>query len=599
MKKTIDTARRCGATFRAGLGLLTRNERRQALACGLAIVVVEAILLASIALMLPLVSVIVEPATLENHGGIAWVHGLLGGPSADWFVITVALSALAGLIAGHLGIVAVNAWTERFIARAATRLSRDLVEACGSAPWPWFLQRNASALARTVHEDPLHWARGVVGPALRLLSHGLALGSTTALVLAVTPIGGLVLLVLCGLLAGFTMRMVRASVIRWSRAEREASGEAMVATHQMFAGIKDIHVACAQPRFLERMHAATARRMRSQARAQSYRRVPPVATVVVAKASLVVVLLTLWRTEDGAGELAALMALVVMATARILPAMNRLQEVTGGVYAVLPRIEGIIELAASARRARDEETRRVGAGAVPEGWRALGFDRVSFTYPGSSRPALREVTFSMPRGAMVGLVGPSGAGKSTCVDLLVGLLRPSGGAVLVGGVSLAGIDRSQWCARIGYVPQEPFFLDDTLAANIAFGLDFCPARAAVALRRSGLTAFVAGLPAGLDTPLGEQGVRVSGGQRQRIAIARALYRRPEVLVLDEATSALDSDSEQVVVQTLARIKGEVSVLVVSHRRSALAACDRVVELAAGRVVKDRPAVPADSIAGHG
>jgi ATP-binding cassette, subfamily B, bacterial PglK len=218
------------------------------------------------------------------------------------------------------------------------------------------------------------------------------------------------------------------------------------------------------------------------------------------------------------------------------------------------------------------------------------FDHVTFTYEGALRPALRDIDLCLPAGEAIGIVGPSGAGKSTLVDLLLALLHPTAGRVLAGGVDLAR-DRRAWQRRIGYVPQAVYLADDSLRRNIAFGLDDAeidPDRLWRAVRLAQLERFVTALPDGLDTRVGERGVRLSGGERQRVAIARALYGEPRVLVLDEATAALDNRTEQEVAAAIEALAGDRTLIIVAHRLSTVRHCNRLVLLRDGRIEEIGP-----------
>jgi ABC-type multidrug transport system fused ATPase/permease subunit len=220
--------------------------------------------------------------------------------------------------------------------------------------------------------------------------------------------------------------------------------------------------------------------------------------------------------------------------------------------------------------------------------RVISISQVSFSYETASAQALNEVSIDIARGEAVGLVGPSGSGKSTLVDILLGLLEPTSGRVLVDGDDIHDNLRG-WQDQIGYVPQSIFLTDDTLRRNVAFGLpkdqiDHDAVKSAI--RSAQLEDFIASLPDGLDTIVGERGVRLSGGQRQRIGIARALYNNPDVLVLDEATSSLDTETEHGVMQAVQALQGEKTVIIVAHRLSTVEYCDRLYRLENARIVDE-------------
>jgi ABC-type multidrug transport system fused ATPase/permease subunit len=220
----------------------------------------------------------------------------------------------------------------------------------------------------------------------------------------------------------------------------------------------------------------------------------------------------------------------------------------------------------------------------------ISLKAVSYRYEGADRNALTCVDLAIKRGESVGIVGATGAGKSTLVDLILGLLQPTSGCVRVDGTDIH--ERlSSWQRQIGYVPQSIYLMDDSIRRNIAFGVDdeaIDAERVATALRMAQIEDFVQSLPRGLDTEVGERGVRLSGGQRQRLAVARALYHEPEVLVFDEATAALDSQTESELAREIQSLQRKKTLIIIAHRLDTVRHCDRLVFLIDGRVVDAAP-----------
>jgi ABC-type multidrug transport system fused ATPase/permease subunit len=218
----------------------------------------------------------------------------------------------------------------------------------------------------------------------------------------------------------------------------------------------------------------------------------------------------------------------------------------------------------------------------------LQVENLTFAYEGIADSVLNDVNVYIQSGEAVGFVGQSGSGKSTLIDIMLGLLEPQSGSVLINGHAIENIKQS-WQMQIGYIPQTIFLMDDSLRRNIAIGIDdkeIDEFAITEALKSAQLEEFVASLPEGLDTLVGERGVRLSGGQRQRIGIARALYHRPSVLVLDEATSSLDTETEHGVMQAVQALQGNKTVIIVAHRLSTVEYCDRLYRLDAGRIVDE-------------
>ncbi len=261
---------------------------------------------------------------------------------------------------------------------------------------------------------------------------------------------------------------------------------------------------------------------------------------------------------------------------RTLVSMNRVQR----EYQGLATREAAYWSLRSTITHAEAERERMATGVAPTLARGIELREVSLAY--GDRPALKDVTLEIAAGRLTALVGASGAGKTSIADLVVGLVRPQGGEVFVDGVPLAALDLRRWRADIGYVPQEMLLLHDTVLSNVTLGdSDLTEADVHDALRRAGASEFVAALPEGLQTVVGERGALLSGGQRQRIAIARALVRRPDLLILDEATTALDPQTEASVCASLAALRGELTILAISHQRAIIDLADRVYRIEDG------------------
>ena len=578
------------ALWRRGYALLEPRERRRALLLAIAVAVAELAQLAAIVVVLPVVGVIVQPDLLNKGGKIGWLYTLSGADSRQSFLFMLAGVAFVALLIGHLGMLAVNVALERFGAQLNVRMSRDLVTALVNAPFAWFLGQNAAALTRVVHNDVTYWSRDLIGNGLRILSMVMTLITTTALVVVITPLGGLAMLALAGALTAVTTKAVKGPMIRWNRIGRKASEGSMVMTTQILSGIKDVKANRTQEHFTGLFTAATGKTRHAAAQALILGQIPASVIMLIMQAGILLVMMGLWWSGVEGGAMAAQMALIVLASARITPAIIRFQTAIGKLINTQSWVAGLLDLLDSAKAAAAGQPRPVRHATLGT-WSTICFEDVGYTYESGDRVALHGANALLERGACIGLQGPSGAGKSTFVDLLLGLLSPTQGSIRIDAIELAEIGQD-WLHHVGYVPQQPFFTDDTLAANIALGLPRDDARLARVLAQAGLAEFLASLPQGLDTPLGDRGQRASGGQRQRIAIARALYREPDLLVLDEATSALDAETEAALVENLEELKGAITMVIVSHREAPMVLCDAILDFDEGRVSLREAPLPA-------
>ena len=219
---------------------------------------------------------------------------------------------------------------------------------------------------------------------------------------------------------------------------------------------------------------------------------------------------------------------------------------------------------------------------------AIHVQDISFSYPDNEKKVLDHLDLEIPKNSSVAFIGQSGAGKTTLADVILGILEPSEGKIMAGGKDVFQ-NLDAWHHKIGYIPQSIYLLDDTIRRNIAFGIEEAQIddrRMQYAIERAQLRELIDSLKDGLDTEIGEGGVRLSGGQRQRIGIARALYNEPEILILDEATSALDNETEAAVMEAIERLHGEMTLLIIAHRLSTIQNCDYVYEIRDGKAILD-------------
>ena len=222
---------------------------------------------------------------------------------------------------------------------------------------------------------------------------------------------------------------------------------------------------------------------------------------------------------------------------------------------------------------------------MPEPTGKIKLENISFTYPNTSKPIVKNINLNIESNTTVGLVGATGSGKTTLVDIVLGLLEPSGGKLFLDDVELSSTNISSWQSNIGYVPQDIYIVDDTIEHNIAFGEDNIDIdKVKQASIMSEIHEFILSLPDGYKTIVGERGVRLSGGQRQRIGIARALYHSPKVIVFDEATSSLDGETESNIINAIATLSGKKTILMIAHRLSTLRDCDMIYFLEKGKIV---------------
>ncbi len=503
----------------------------------------------------------------------------LGNPTQTQLIMGGLVVLLGVYAVKTLFLLVVAYWQSRFVAALQASMGRRLFANYLAQPWTFHLQRNSAELARNILE-----VQGFGATCTSLLgtaAESLVLVGIVALLLWFEPLGAMVV---GGVLAAATWlfsRFTNPRLVRWGEGRYRHLALLQQHLQQGLGGAKDVKIRGCEAEFVEQYRKHSDIVAHLQARQSLVQQAPRLWLEMLAVVALC--LLTAVMLWSGRPSAALIPTLGLFATAafRLLPSVNRLSQATQN-----------LRYSSSVINVLQRDLALTGPVSLPTSDRipfrdAIVVDGVTFCFPNNPTPALDNVTIRIPYGSSVGIVGGSGAGKSTAVDILLGLLDPTAGKVTVDGIDIHHQLRG-WQNLIGYVPQSIYLCDDSLRRNVAFGVPserIDEAALDRAIRAASLDTFVATLPAGLETLVGERGVRLSGGQRQRIGIARALYHDPEVLVLDEATSALDTATESDVMAAVNSLHGRKTLVIVAHRLSTVEQCDVLVRLEHGRLVK--------------
>jgi len=500
------------------------------------------------------------------------------------------------VVAGMLFLVAIYtikafflaflAWKQsRFVFGLQADLSKRLFKGYLSQPYTFHLQRNSAQLIRNATTEVSLFST-VSQSMLVLLSEMLVLTGLSTLLIVVEPFGAAIVLVVLALAGWIFYRMTRSYILKWGKVRQYHEGQRIQHLQQGLGGAKDVKLLGREKEFLDQYDLHTAKSTHVGQRQSALQQFPRLWLELLAIIGLAVLVLVLIYQGKPLDSLLPTLGLFAAAAFRLMPSVNRVLIALQGMRFAVPVINTLHDEVCDFERRSSLE--KVSDCFVPRLSKTLEMDSVTFRYPGVEQDAIREVSIEIGSGETVGFIGGSGAGKSTLVDLFLGLLSPVTGVVKVDGIDIQGNLRA-WQDQIGYVPQNIFLTDDTLKRNVAFGLpddQINDEAVDKAIRAAQLDQFVDSLPEGLNTVVGERGVRLSGGQRQRIGIARALYHDPGVLVLDEATSSLDTETEEGVMEAICALHGRKTILIVAHRLSTVAHCDRIYRIEDGCIVAE-------------
>ncbi|HAH50374.1 MAG TPA: ATPase [Balneola sp.] len=536
-----------------------------------------------IGLILPILTILSSKDIISDFPVLNPVFDFLGNPSQA----TITYGALLILVMVYItkgAYLVYLAWKQTsFSFSLSEELSSKLLKGYMSKPFQFHLNRNSADLIQYITNE-ISQLTGATTNTLLLITEGAAIAGIILLLIVVEPVGALSVLLLFTIMGLIFYKATRKKLLGWGKERQYNDTFRIQYLLQSFGGIKDILLLGKAKFFAEKFEHHNRISFNLNTKYTTLQSVPRLWFEVIGVISLVLLIFVQLSKGLELASIIPTLAVFVAAAFRIIPSLNRIMASVQTIKYAGHSIDIIhnefkdLEIDLTA-----EETSKLTFKNEIE------LKNIKFKYQGADENTL-DLSLKIKAGAMVGFVGESGAGKSTVVDVILGLLKPDSGAVYVDGVDIENQKR-KWQNQIGYVPQSIYFTDDTLRNNIAFGLkddQINEEQVSNALKMAQLEKFVASLPDGLDTVIGENGVRISGGQRQRIGIARALYNNPAVLVLDEATSALDNKTEDGIMNAINSLHGSKTIIVIAHRLRTVEQCDHLFLLEKGKVKEENP-----------
>ena len=575
-------------SLRQAYALLSPSHRRGLLVLATLMLLSAIFEMAGIASIMPFMSMVADPGIVDHNHWLSLTYHRFGFDSPRSFMIFLGFVVLEVLFLSNL-IAALTVWSIlRFSFTAGRDLAQKMFSVYLNHPYVFFLNRNSSELVQNTLFEMGRTVNNVLIPLLTILARSTIALSILILLFSVNPSLALVAGTLLGGAYGLVYFGVRKTLARSGQEISRENARRTQVAYETFGGIKDIKILGREKTFFDLFQKPVERYALLQAQTQMISLLPRYALETMAFGGIIGIVLYLLSTGENLSTTLPLISLYALAGYRLMPALQQIFANWSTVRFNISAVERISrDIEALPENAQKQEvpppaTRRLSLQT------AIELDRVTFHYPGREEAVLDDLSLVIPARTSIGLVGSTGSGKTTTLDILLGLLEPTGGSLKIDGQPVNRTNVRQWQATIGYVPQQIMLLDDTVLKNIAFGIpeqEIDRDKVVQAATLAHLHDFVTSdLREGYDTPIGERGVRLSGGQRQRIGIARALYHEPSVLVLDEATSALDNITENVIMEALNTLARDKTVIMVAHRLTTARECDTIVVLDRGRVV---------------
>jgi ABC-type multidrug transport system fused ATPase/permease subunit len=563
--------------------LLTPHQKKQIFILGMMLFVGTIFEMAGLGILLPILGLLLTPDIGLKYPVLKPYLEFLGNPTQIQLVVGGMVVLVFIYLAKSIFLLFLIWRQSKFTSELAAELSHKLFKGYLNQPYSFHLQRNSAFLMRNIQSDITQFSNVSQAAITLSLEFSLLIGVAFLLIIA-EPFGAMVVTGFLTVSAMFFQRLTKKKLLYWGKQKQSLSGLVNKSLQQGFGGVKDIKVLGRENQFLKEYDHHNVSLSRIMMRISTLNLVPRSYLEFLAVTGLAGLIVMMVLQGKSLELLIPTIGIFVAAAFRMIPSVNRIMSSTQTIRFSRPVIDMLYD---EFHMIENNGSMKGESRSKIQLKEAIKIENLNFQYQDAPNRAVNHVSLEIKKGESIGLVGPSGSGKSTMVDLILGLLSPESGRILIDDKDVKDNLRN-WQNQIGYVPQSIYLTDDTLRRNVAFGIpeeEIDNNAVDNAIKAAQLDSFIATLAEGLQTFVGERGVRLSGGQRQRIGIARALYHDPEILVLDEATSALDTDTEDKVMKSVNILKGSKTLILIAHRLSSLQQCDTIYQMEKGEIIQ--------------
>ena len=544
----------------------------------------------SLSMLIPVVTLFISPAALADYGWLLSIFSFLGIQNVSENIPSVILVLIGLYLIKGIYQVLQEFAVNTFIANNQCRTMKSLFATYIQKPYEYYLYADSATIIRIITTD-VNQMYALLLALLQMCSEVIMVAGLFCVLLLTDAVVALAGMGIIGLVLVLSKISLRRILNRAGRKEQETGAKAIQYIQQAILAMKEIKISRSEQFFWEKYSDSAKKNMQAR---RIGNLLSSVVKPLIETVGIILVFLYLLYVAKNAVSLSSMLPkllLFVTVMVRSMPLINSInsrQNIIAYYEPFLMQMEYDKTLEASLHRKEEAPNclKRLQTMADDKNKdNTIEIKDVVYRYPKTQKVILNHINLIIPSGSCVGIVGPSGSGKSTLVDILLGLLKPEMGKVLWNQKELE-LGYSEFLERTAYIPQMVMMLDDSIRRNIAFGIEddrIDEKRLLKAMEEAQLQAFIEEQPNGLDTVIGERGIRISGGQRQRIGIARALYRNPQILIFDEATSALDHDTEKAIIQAIQSLRTGRTIIMIAHRLNTLEGCDVIYRVEDGHV----------------
>ena len=580
-----------GIMFRQLKYVMTEKQRKQIVGILFLIIVGALFEMLGVSAILPFIQSIMQPESLTDKWYIEVIITIFNLKSANGVIFASGIFIIIIYLIKNIFLFISSRVQSLFRCRFQKDLSVKLLHSYLKRPYVFFLDVNSSEIIRTVSAD-VFGVFQILQNICKVLSEVFALLAISLYTIYIDPFMAVGIFLIAGICFVTITLFFKNRLSMIGQMQREANAEKQKWSYQAITGYKEVQVMQRADCFVEAYEEAFEKQRAIEVEFETISAMPERIIEFFCIAGLILVVCLRLAMGGAAEDFIPNLSIFAVAAFRILPSVSHLTGYVNSMVFYRPTLEGTYE----ALKEVDEYQKSI-QGIINDSVDSVQGETYCFKdkvtvsniywkYPKTDRYVLNNLSIDIEKGDSVAFIGASGAGKTTLADIILGLLRPEKGTVKIDDIEIAAIPH-MWSRIIGYVPQVVFLTDDTVRNNIAFGIrgdDIDDDKIWNALEQAQLKDFVQGLPNGLETVVGERGVKFSGGQKQRIAIARALYYNPAILVLDEATSALDNETENAVMESIEVLQGHKTLIIVAHRLTTIRKCNKIYEIADGHAI---------------
>ena len=576
------------STLKELYDLLTIEQRKKFWVLQIFVILMALFELVGVASIAPFMSIVVNPSVIETNMLLSTIYYSMEFNDSKSFTIFLGLMVLISLTISSLVSVFTTWRLAMFGTGVGAELSQRLYSSYINENWLFHASSSSAQLTKQIATEAHRVTTGMIVPAMQLNSKIILIAVLSLGIFLVNPIVSVFGVLTFTIAYLVIYKFVRGQILINGKRNSEASSERFRLMNEGFGGVKDVMLTGRQRYFENKFKVTSNTLAYSMGQNAALTQVPRYILELVAFGALILLVISmLYRSDEGALGFLPLIAVYALAGFKILPAFQMSYGSVAQIKGATPAFESIRSDLLNTRNAKNSTKIRSFDDNNFEFKSLIELRDIHFTYPTKTSSVLSALNISIRKNQIIGLVGPSGSGKSTLIDILMCLINPTQGSILIDGVEINKNTEKLWQRKIGFVAQNIFLSEGTIAENIAFGYSKEETdihKMEKVLQLSHLESLIAELPEGINTKVGERGIQLSGGQKQRIGIARALYHEADVLVFDEATSALDGITEKLVMDAIHEFAGSKTIIMIAHRLKTVEQCDQIYFLDKGKII---------------